>query len=418
MPPHTHLVSDGPAAAVTSARQHDQSPLAVGDLRADSARSRLNVCFIAHLSWGEMAGGHSGGFGGIQRQLSLMARWFAARGHTVSLLTFDEGQPSEVVIDSVRVIKMCRSEAGLPGTRFFHPRWTSLLQAMRRANADVYYQNTAEYVTGQAALWCRSNGRKFVFSLANDWDCEREAVRRMPWRDRTFYLYGLRRAHAIVCQTRHQQHVLRAVHGVDSTVIPMPSPPIGAGFSAVPPDPGRLRVVWVGRVVEAKRLEMLLDVAQRAPDIVFDVAGVPTKNTAYASGVVKRAKSLSNVRMLGRVEREQIPALYQGAACLCCTSIHEGFPNTFLEAWCQGIPVVSTFDPDGVIAERDLGGVGADAAGILSAIRRLSASPERWLAVSGNGRAYYLANHEPSAVIPRFEDVFLRALAVTAGHGG
>ena len=335
----------------------------VGQSTAPTTR-RVNVCFIAHLSWGEMTGGHTGGFGGIQRQLALMARWFAARGHTVSLLTFDEGQPDEVVIDGIRVIKMCRSTEGLPGARFFHPRWSSLVRAMRRADAEVYYQNTAECVTGQAALWCRLNGRGFAFSVANDWDCEPAAIQRMQRRERLLYIYGLRNADAVICQTRHQQELLRTIQRVQSVVIPMPSPPIGVGYTPMSPDPEKLRVVWVGRVVEAKRLEMLLDLASLAPDITFEVAGAPTRATAYALAVMERAQSLPNVRMLGRVERDEIPGLYKGAACLCCTSVHEGFPNTFLEAWCQGIPVVSTFDPDGVIAERDLGGVGADAAGI------------------------------------------------------
>jgi glycosyltransferase involved in cell wall biosynthesis len=367
---------------------------------------RVSICFIAHMAWGEMAGGRTGGFGGIQRQLSLMARWYAARGHSVSLLTFDEGQPEEVVIDGVRVIKMCQGEAGLPGLRFFHPRWTSLVRAMRRADAEVYYQNTAEYVTGQAAHWCRTNGRGFVFSVANDWDCEPDAIRRMGLRDRALYKYGIRHADAIVCQTRHQQTLLRETQDVDSVVIPMPSPPIGGDIEPTPPDEAKPRVVWVGRIVEAKRLELLLDLAQLAPEVTFDVAGAPTRTTAYSTAVVERARTLSNVRLLGRVEREQIPALYQGAACLCCTSVHEGFPNTFLEAWCQGIPVVSTFDPDGLIAARKLGGVANDADGLLKEVRRMI-SRETWRDASMNGRAYYLANHEPGVVIPKFEEVFL-----------
>jgi glycosyltransferase involved in cell wall biosynthesis len=154
-----------------------------------------------------------------------------------------------------------------------------------------------------------------------------------------------------------------------------------------------------------------------APDVTFEVAGVPNPPGAYADALMEIGNSLPNVHMLGRVEREHIPNLYRGAVCLCCTSIHEGFPNTFLEAWSQGLPVVSTFDPDGLIAERQLGGVGETAEDILAAIRRLMQSPEEWLAASRRGHAYYTENHLPANVVPRFEVLF-REMVGQAHHAG
>ena len=303
------------------------------------------ICLIAHPAWGEMSGGRTGDIGGIQRQLSMTARWLAVRGHEVSLLVWDEGQPAEVILDGVRVLKMCRRDEGLPGMRFFHPRWSSLVAAMRKADADVYYQNTAEYVTGQAAFWCHRNSRAFVFSVANDWDVEPEVVARQKLRDRKLYLYGLRHADAVIAQTKKQQRILREAHEVNAIVIPMPSVPTGDGAPATAPDPARLRVVWVARIAAAKRLEMLLDLAELAPDMVFEVAGSPDSVGPYSDALLKRASTLTNVRMLGRVARERIPDLYKGAACLCCTLYHEGFPNTFLEAWSQGVPVVLDVRP-------------------------------------------------------------------------
>ena len=91
-----------------------------------TSTNRNRICFVAHLAYGAMTGGNGGFIGGVERQTSLMARWLAARGYRVSLITWDEGQEDGVVIDGVQVFKVCRKEAGIKGLRFFWPRWSSL----------------------------------------------------------------------------------------------------------------------------------------------------------------------------------------------------------------------------------------------------------------------------------------------------
>ena len=374
--------------------------------------SGINVCFVAHSAYGEMAGGRTGEIGGIQRQQSLMARWLAGRGHRVTMLTHDEGQPSEQVIDGVRILKLHKKEAGLPGIRFFHPRWTALLAGLARADAHVYYHNNAEYITGQVALWCRANRRRFVFSTAHDWDCERALVNLTSWRERRLYTYGLLHADRVISQTLTQERMLRESFGLPSTVIAMPCPvsplaPLPLDQRAVPP-----RILWVGRIAENKRLELLLDIAERAPDLQFDVAGTPEAGSSYGAGVLQRAATLRNVTMHGRVARERMPSLYRASRCLCCTATVEGFPNTFLEAWSEGTPIVSTFDPDGLIASRGLGAVGESVSDLLAGVRRLADSPESWLKASANSRTHFLATHDPEIVMPQFERVFAEAQAL------
>ncbi len=117
------------------------------------------------------------------------------------------------MIDGVRVIKICREDEGIPGMRFFWPRWPSLVRAMRAADADVYYQNGAEYVTGQVAGWCRANRRKFVYSVASDKDVDATCSILESRRDRAFYRYGLRHADRIIVQTPRQREDVRAHFG-------------------------------------------------------------------------------------------------------------------------------------------------------------------------------------------------------------
>jgi len=116
---------------------------------------------------------------------------------------------------------------------------------------------------------------------------------------------------------------------------------------------------------------------------------------------------MPNVRVLGTVPRQKMPELYRSMSLLCCTSLYEGFPNTFLEAWSHGLPVVSTVDPDNLIASRRLGMAASNAGEMVAAIRQLAESPASWRELSGNARRYYLANHAVDPVMQRFEQLFL-----------
>jgi glycosyltransferase involved in cell wall biosynthesis len=378
----------------------------------EPAPSLLRICIVAHFAYGAMRGGLDGHIGGVERQTSLLARWLAERGHDVSLVTWDEGQEDGVEIGGVRVLKLCRREDGFPGIRFFHPRWTSLLSALRRADADVYYQNGGEYVTGQVALWCRWRGAGFVFSAASDADCDRRLPYLRTTRERMLYRLGLRLADRIIVQTQTQQHMLSQSFTRQSIVLAMPCPPPKS-----PVDPVRARgtsgrILWVGRICPEKRPECFLDLAENCPDLRFDLIG-PADATAYSREILDRARGLGNLRIHGPVGREQMAMFYRQATCLCCTSDQEGFPNTFLEAWSQGLPVISTFDPDNLIAQRGLGTAVRDPRDLAGDTRALIGSPDRWRAASTNARAYYLENHEPDRAIPLYEQVILETAAVS-----
>ncbi len=370
------------------------------------------VCFVSHAAYGAMKGGDHGQLGGVEKQTSLMAYWFAAHGYETSLVTWQEGAQGDETIGGVKVLKTCCEAAGIPGIRFFHPRWTTLNRALARADADLYYHNCGEYITGQVALWCRANHRKFVYSVASDLDCYPHLPAMTNLRERVLYRFGLRHADAVIVQTNRQHHLLDTNFGVPSIVLPMPSPgPSDLVYQPPqPPEPKSFSVLWVGRIAPVKRFELLLEVASALPACTFDVIGVPDINDSYSQALLHKAGGMTNIVLHGRVPREVIGRYYQRAGALCCTSSDEGFPNTFLEAWSYGIPVISTVDPDSIIEHRKLGTVAHDWLSIVGAILTLSSAPDTWATMSNNARAYYARNHAVDRVLPEFERVFLRVL--------
>jgi glycosyltransferase involved in cell wall biosynthesis len=372
------------------------------------AGRKPRICFVAHAAYGALAGGKSGHIGGVERQTSLMAKWFAARGYAVSMITWDEDQEDGAEIDGVRVFKVCSQDAGIPGVRFFWPRWSSLNAALKRADADVYYHNCAECVTGQVSLWCRRNCRRFIFSAAHDAQCEAALPGLRTRRERVLYRYGLKHADRVIVQTGRQQETMCEGFRRDVLVLPMPCPgPSDSEYiECLQQRNDPRRVLWIGRVCKQKRPEQFLDLAEACPDVSFGLVG-PADRSEYAQRVIARAKMISNVTYHGAASRDCVSEFYKKAKLMCCTSRSEGFPNTFLEAWSYGLPIVSTFDPDNLIRERGIGVSAKDVAEMTSGIRELFGAPQRWQTMSEASRRYYLENHTLESAMPQFERVLL-----------
>jgi len=372
----------------------------------DVKGSMPSICFVAHNAYGVLAGQDKGHIGGIERQQSLMALWMAEHGHDVSMITWNQGQ-GDCTIKGVKVFAFCRREEGLRGLRFFHPRWTGLNKAMYRANADIYYYNCGDLGLGQVTFWSSLHGKKTVYSVANNPDCDPQLPSLKPLRERVLYRYGLRNADQVVAQTLYQQEMLQSGFNIHAEVIPMPC----AGFGSVKPLDHNYespRILWIGRFSWEKRLEWLLDVAENFPQFVFDVVGSANVNTEYAKSLLQRAESIPNVILYGRMVHHELGVLYHRARLLCCTSVFEGFPNTFLEAWSVGLPIVSSFDPDNVIAWKGLGKTACTVEELSTGIAELIEDQNLWQQSSSAAFEYFNSHHTLEAVMPRFVELFQR----------
>jgi hypothetical protein len=210
--------------------------------------------------------------GGETVQHVLLARAWRDLGYDVSIIVFDDGQGARRVVDGITAIAAQSRNGGLPGLKFFHPRASKLFSALAAADADVYYQSPAGAFTGITAWFCRMTGRKFIFRVASDSDCEKEHSRIKLWRDRKLYEYGLRHADLVAVQTGFQADMLRENHGLESSVVNMLVEPPRRGTSQVKKD---IDVLWMGNLRTLKRPEMVLELARQLPDVRFTLAGGP-----------------------------------------------------------------------------------------------------------------------------------------------
>jgi glycosyltransferase involved in cell wall biosynthesis len=353
---------------------------------------KSSFCLVSNNAYGALIGDENRHIGGVEIQANLFARWLIENGHDVKVIVWDEESRLEESVDGIEIIPLCKESDGIPGLRFLTPRWTSLLKALKKADADIYFHNCGEYVTGQVALWCKYSNRKFVYSVASDPDCDPQLPKMNKLRERLLYKYGLKNADLRIVQTDKQKNMLSEGFGLDSVMLPMPSE--GAEYSHdLHKRHADFRVLWIGRIAPVKRLEYLLDIADTLQDVTFDVLGGVDQDQKYAESLIQKMQSKTNINYHGRVDREGMNEFYAKSSILCCTSEFEGFPNTFLESWSSGLPIVSTVDPDNLINTKKLGAVASSRDDLASNILLFKNSLELYKEASNRARDYFIEHH-------------------------
>ncbi|MBP8137040.1 MAG: glycosyltransferase family 4 protein [Candidatus Eisenbacteria bacterium] len=375
------------------------------------AETPLRLCMYAPLLWPLWSDGRVPFSGGAEVQQAAIARGLAANGAEVSVVTCDFGQPSPTVVHGVTVRSSYRIEAGLPVLRFFHPRLSGAIRAIRATRAQVVYARGATLEAGVAYLAAQTMGVPFVFGAAHEHDAHRSLPEIPNPRDQFFYRRALRGAAVVIAQTEVQRRLFREQFGVEARVIrnmvTIPEHFADAGANET--------IVWLATYKSSKRPGWFLEAARALPNRRFVMCGVvprPPDSTEVWEEVQRAAAALPNLEVRGFLGRDEVSDLLRGAALFVHTSPAEGFPNTVLEAWAHGLPTICCTDPDGIIEREQLGTIASDVASLTLAIEEWMTAPERRSATGSRNRAYASSVHSVSAVLAQliraFEDAIGR----------
>lgn len=107
---------------------------------------------------------------------------------------------------------------------------------------------------------------------------------------------------------------------------------------------GPVRLLFVGRVVRQKGLDVLLDALATLPpglDYTLTIVGDGPIRPALAEQAARLGLT-ARVRFSGWVSREAMPEIMRTADVFVFPSRDEGMPNAVLEAMASGVPVVAT----------------------------------------------------------------------------
>jgi glycosyltransferase involved in cell wall biosynthesis len=340
-----------------------------------------------------------GRYGGAEVQAAFVATALHQAGQDVHLVVAD--LPPEVSTP-YPAVSAFRTDDGLPVVRFFHPRMSGIADALERVDADVYYQRNAGMVTGLSAHFCRRRGKVFVYGAGSDTDFSFRHVLITGLRDRVVYHYGLRRAHGVVVQNDAQLKLAQTILAAPCVTIPngvLPPRPSSGGRNGT--------VMWAGSLRAVKRPDLFVELARRIPEREFVIVGggVGTEPD-YAATIQRDAAGVPNLTLTGWRPHAEVIREIERSALVVNTSVVEGFPNVYLEAWNHGVPVVSFNDVDGLIAEEGLGALCADIDDLERKTRALIDDGDRLREIGERARRVVAERFSPAVLGPRYVAFF------------
>ncbi len=384
---------------------------------ASALPRRPHICFVAPNTWPVFSGDPDNEFiGGAEVQQSILARALAGAGYRVSMICLDFGQPQGVLLDGVTVHKAHRPHAGVPVLRFVHPRITAMWRAMRAVDADVYYQRCSAMLTAVVAAFCRRYGKRSIFASAADLDFVPGSQPIRYLRDRWLFEQGLKRVDRIVAQNATQQQSCRTNYGRESIQIPncyqLPadaSP--GAGDC----------VLWVASIRERdyKRPELFLELARRLPGrrfVMIGGAGGASRRNVYFERIREAAAAMPNLEFTGFLPLTRVEPHFDRARVLVNTSLYEGMPNTFLQAWARGVPTVAFVDIGARLHGEPLYRAVERVEVAAAEIERLFADDGYWKRASARCREYFDGTHSIPKVLARYEELLHELVRDPGGH--
>jgi glycosyltransferase involved in cell wall biosynthesis len=128
------------------------------------------------------------------------------------------------------------------------------------------------------------------------------------------------------------------------------------------------------------------------------VGGAPAGE--WAKQQLAAIAATPNVDYRGALSQSAVNSLLEETDLLVNTSDHEGFSNTFIQAWMRRVPVVSLrVDPDRLLSRGGLGAVaGGDEEQLYESVASLLQDPDRCAAIGARARRYALEHHAESNI--------------------
>jgi len=305
--------------------------------------------------------------------------------------------------ERIRKYRVSRIGAGGPIPRLgYVVEARSLYRLLREIGPDIIYQRVACAYTAVCALYARRRGVPLVWHVSHDTELAPGHLDRARnflrlHLEKWMAQWGARHATSIVVQTELQAELLKKNYRrAADAVIPNFHPRAVETIDKT----GPLTVMWIANLKPWKQPEIFVRLAANLKDredirfVMVGAAAAPGKRWPWELALMSDIQETANLQYLGEKSQEEVNALLARAHIFVNTSKHEGFPNTFIQAWLRDVAVVSLHvDPDRVLESGGAGIVAHSEAALVAAVRNLIDAPEARAGVVARGRKHAETHH-------------------------
>lgn len=351
--------------------------------------------------------------GGAEVQAWLYARQMAKLGYEVSYICQSvQGKTGKEVVDGVTLFWVKKQP-------YFECLNAGVYKRiLKQTKPQIVIQRMTSAITGVLGQFCKKNGSKFVWICTDD---------RIPSLDSLTASYlkqarkkgksklnrlvfggyarfsdwqknrGIRLADYRFVQNEAQAQKLRKNFGLDAQRIES-----GHEKPAFSGTKNREDILWVANWGTRKRPELFMELARQLPKLSFVMIG-SNPDANYRKHIEKQ--QTDNLQVRGKLPFDETLSAFNSALAFVNTSEpdSEGFPNTFIQAWLRGVPVISFgVDPDGIIERKGLGFVVQNVAEAAEKLDLLLSDEILYQEMSQKATKYANENHAIDVVVERF----------------
>jgi len=337
----------------------------------------IDVAYISLHGYALIQEDYNHVFGGAEVQMHLLACEMAKdASYTVTMYNAGDSSFSKKTYKGITIVNCFNIQKKGRLYKILH--CLQFLYRLFRSRHDVYIQRNAGFETGIIAFICKIKRKRFIYMVSHEIDCSKE-YECTSGISGMFYSYGLRHASYIVVQHEEQQKLLREHYHLNSSIISTGYPI--ERINRIKKD----YILWVGRVVPWKNIETCIEYAEQLPEIQFVVIASGDTTSAYYIQATKDIQKCKNIELISYVPFSKINAYFAQAKLFLNTSLYEGFPNTFVQAFKNGVPVLSAHvNPENMLEHNEVGFCSADTQTAIQFIQKAYSDESHYNAMVEN----------------------------------